>query len=291
MNVQNVVEYIIFIIFQKVIALLGFSNTRFFGNLIAFIFYSLLKIRRNVVTKNLQLAFPDFSNRDIHNLAEKNYKSFGKLLAEIFCIPSLSKNELFEIVDNSNLAELNEQNRFANGAILLTAHFGNWEIGAVSAGSQLDIPLTVLAKAQRNEFVSRWIDNMRQKHGNKVIHLGPSVREIYKAVKEKKIVGVVGDQRGPIDGDKVKFFNRDTSVFSGTAEIALKANVPIFANFVVRMEENKFINYVEEIKYQNFTGSKEEKVHMINQTYMSILEKYIRKFPEQWFWMHNIWKY
>ncbi len=291
MKFKNIFEYLLFIVFQKVIALFGFSNTRLFGNFIAYIFYSLLKIRKKVVIKNLQLAFPDFSFSQIEELAKNNYKSFGKLLAEIFCLPSLSKGDLVQKVDYTALIKLEQQNRLAEGAILITAHFFFLLIGALSVGLQLGISMNVLAKPQRNNLVSEWIDRMREKHGNKVIHLGASVRELYKAIKEKKIIGVVGDQRGPKEGDKVEFFGRDTSVFSGTADIALKANVPIFANFVVRTDDDKFINYVEEIEYQNLEGSKEKKVHMINQRYMTILEKYVRKFPEQWFWMHNIWKY
>jgi KDO2-lipid IV(A) lauroyltransferase len=132
---------------------------------------------------------------------------------------------------------------------------------------------------------------MRETHGNRVIPLGMSIRDIYKVLKDGKLLGVVGDQRGPKGGMRVKLFGRDTSIYSGTAELVLKLKVPIFVLFAVRIEGSQFTAFTEQIEIDNLPEEYDEQVKEINQRYMNLLEKYVRLYPEQWFWMHNIWKY
>ncbi|MCP5062601.1 MAG: lysophospholipid acyltransferase family protein, partial [Ignavibacteriae bacterium] len=118
-----------------------------------------------------------------------------------------------------------------------------------------------------------------------------SVKEIFKALKNNEVVGVVGDQRGPRKGIKVKYFSKDTYTFSGTAAIALKTKSPVLVMLIVRNSIGNYETKIEEIQLEELVGSKEEQIVQFNQKYMSILEKYVKQYPEQWFWMHNIWKY
>ena len=285
MTIKNYFEYILFVSIGWFFSLFGINNARYFAKSLAFIFFYIIPVRKKTVLSNLRKAFPDLPLAKLKQIAFLNYFSFCITLVELFSIKNLSIENLRKFVDCKDLLELQKMNKFENGAFFLTAHFGNWEVGASSIGVQLKTEIVVLAKPQRNFLVSNWLDNMRETFGNKVTLLGPSVREIYKAVNEKKIVGIVGDQRGPKDGDRVKFFNRDTAVFKGTAEIALKKNVPIFVILIVRNSDYTYKAVIEEINYKEFTGNQEEIAHKINQEYMSILEKQIIKNPEPLFGM------
>ncbi|MCF8243173.1 MAG: lysophospholipid acyltransferase family protein, partial [Melioribacteraceae bacterium] len=146
-------------------------------------------------------------------------------------------------------------------------------------------------KPQSNKYISKWIDDVRMQFGNKVIPLGASIRNIYKALKEGNAVGIVGDQRGSREGMRVKFFNQSTAVYPGAAQIAIKNRVPIVTVIAARVSDNKFNTFIGEIRTDDLTGSIEDQVKEVNQRYMSVLEDIIRKYPDQWFWMHNIWKY
>ena len=174
---------------------------------------------------------------------------------------------------------------------MLTAHFGNWELGAVGVGIYLDQKINVLVKSQRNPFVANWFLSMSEKFGNKQIPLGISIKEIFKALKNNEVVGVVGDQRGPRKGVKVKYFDTETYTFAGTAAIALKTKSPVLVMLSTRNSKGNYESKIEEIKLEKFVGSKDEQIIQFNQKYMNILEKYVKQYPEQWFWMHNIWKY
>ena len=120
---------------------------------------------------------------------------------------------------------------------------------------------------------------------------GINVKEIYKAIYNKEIVGVVGDQRGPKEnGVRVNLFGHSTSTYPGTAAIAIKLKAKLITAMVYRKNDFKYDCVFEEIKLPE-TEDIDVAIKEINQKYMNILEKFVTLYPEQWFWMHNIWKY
>lgn len=288
---KNKLEYIAFIGIAKIVQLLGYKRLHIPAKILSFLFYDLLKLRRNVVFKNLRIAFPNKSDGELISIAEKSYYHFSRLILEIMCIPKMSKDELYARVTCKEIPELKEIYNEGRGLIFLTAHFGNWEYGAISVPMQMGTIMYPIVKPQRNPYVTDWLKKMRETHGNRVIPLGMSIRDIYKVLKDGKLLGVVGDQRGPKGGMRVKLFGRDTSIYGGTAELVLKLKVPIFVLFAVRIEGSQFTAFTEQIEIDNLPEGYDEQVKEINQRYMNLLEKYVRLYPEQWFWMHNIWKY
>jgi KDO2-lipid IV(A) lauroyltransferase len=177
------------------------------------------------------------------------------------------------------------------GVILLSAHFGNWEYVAASASLQVDLPFHVVVKPQRNPYVTNWLNKMRTKWNNKVISLGISIREIYKNLKEKNLIAMVADQRGPYEGIRVNFFGIKTAVYSGTAALALKTKAPIIYGITVRQPDYSYNVVLEEISMENLPENEEDRIIELSQRHTSYLEKFIRQYPEQWLWMHKRWKY
>lgn len=258
---------------------------------LAFVFYNLLPLRKTVVLENLKSAFPDLDEKDISLIAKKSYKSFAITFLELLKLKYSTKQEIIDQVifdSNETVKDCIKNNK---SLILLTAHFGSWEYGAMSYGIKYNIPMNVLAKRQSNQHVTDLVTEIRTRFGNKEIFTGSSVKEIYKALLEKEIIGVVGDQRGPKEGPRVKFFGKDTAVFTGTATMALKTKTPIVVILVARQKDYKYKMISEEISFENLPEKLEDQVVEINQRYFNILERTIKEYPEQWFWMHKIWKY
>jgi KDO2-lipid IV(A) lauroyltransferase len=291
MKFRYKVEFFLLISFARFAGILRLKNARYLAKPLALIFYYLIPIRKNVVKKNLSLAFPQLNDKEINKLAFENYYSIGISLLEIIAIPYSSRDEIFSMVVNENPDLLLLPKFKESGLILYTAHFGNWELGALYVGLILDNTLHVLAKKQKNELVADWIKKGREKFGNKEILLGSSVRELYKTLKENGSVGIVGDQRGPQDGSRIDFFGRSTSIYTGAASIALKMNVPVVLAIIARRPDNRYSISFEEISYSEFQGTPGEKEIYITQKYINILQKNIEEHPEQYFWMHDIWKY
>jgi KDO2-lipid IV(A) lauroyltransferase len=293
MDLKNKLEFALFQSFSKFFSLFGIDRAKYFASLLAFIFFYLIPLRKGVVLNNLKTAFPDLDKRQIKKLAYKNYKSFAIVVIEIMCIPSLSEEKLQEKIKCDDIDIINEKYKEKNSIILLTGHFGNWELGAMVVGLLADFHLSVLVKTQRNRIFSKWMNKAREKFGNSTIVLkkGYGAREIFKSLKSGGGVGIVGDQRGKRESIRVKFFGKDTPLFSGSAAIALKTRVPTFVLLAARQSDYNYKFFAEELNFDNLPEDKEEAVRELTQRYISVIERYTRQYPEQWLWMHNIWKF
>lgn len=288
---KNKIEYFLFRSIGTLLTIWGIGSAKNTAKILAVFLFYVVPIRKKTVLGNLAKAFPQKSEKELKQLAYKNYYSFCITLIEIMCVPKLTRDKLHAIVKCTKLDFIKERYELNKGVIVCTAHFGNWELGALSVSSQLGIPFTVLAKPQRNKKVAGWLTKMREKFGSREVMLGASVRELYKGILEKGIVGIVGDQRGPKEGRRIKYFGIDTPVYHGISSIALKTGAPIITVMIVRNDNYTYDAVVEEVNVNNLPEDKEEQIYEVSQRYMDILEKHVSANPEQWFWMHKIWKY
>ena len=237
------------------------------------------------------MHFPENDLTSNKKLAFKIYLSFTITLVEIMCLPFLNKSKLADALDCSNLELILEKYNKGNGVILLSSHFGNWEYGAIATAIQTQLPFSVVVKPLRNPLVNEWMNKARTKFGNEIVPLGLSIRRTYQTLKEKKIVAMVADQRGPEEGAKVDFFGKKVAAYTGPAALALKIGAPIICGITIRGNDYKYKMVLIEISQDNLPESEEDKILEISQRYTSYLEKVIRKHPEQWLWMHKRWKY
>jgi len=288
---KNRIEYIVFVLFSFSFSLLGLNLSRKIAPLLAFVFFYFIPIRKNVVIENLQIAFPENDQTFNKKLAFRIYSSFATTLVEIMCLPFLKKSDLADALDCRNLELIIGKYNEGKGVILLSSHFGNWEFGAIATAIQTQLPFSVVVKPLRNPLVSEWMNKARTKFGNEVVPLGISIRKTYQTLKEKKIVAMVADQRGPREGVRVDFFGREVSVYTGPAALALKTGSPIIFGIPVRQKNYKYRTVLVEISQSDLPESDEDKIKEISQRHTSYLEKMIRENPEQWLWMHDRWKY
>jgi len=288
---KNKIEYIAFISFSYLFRILGLDVSRKVAPLLAFIFFYFIPIRKKVVLENLKIAFPENDYKSNKKLAFSIYSSFAIALVEIMCLPFLDKNKLNESVVCVNPQLIIEKFNQGKGVILLSSHFGNWEFGAISVAVQIQIPFSVVVKPLRNPLVYGWMNKGRTKFGNEVVPLGISIRKTYQTLKEKKIVAMVADQRGPVEGVKVDFFGRKVSIYTGPAALALKTGAPLICGIPIRTENYRYKLLLVEIPVDSLPENEEDKILEISQRYTSYLEEVIREHPEQWLWMHKRWKY
>ncbi|GMR25623.1 MAG: lysophospholipid acyltransferase family protein [Ignavibacteria bacterium] len=288
---KNIFEYILFLSFSKFFQLFGLNLSRKISFFIAILFYYIIPIRKKTVLENLHNAFPDYDEKKLKSIAFGSYKSFAIALAEILYLPAMSKEDIENQINCSNLDLIRTKYEENNGVILLTAHFGNWEFMATSVAAQLNIPLSVVIKPQRNPYVTNWMNKARTKWNNEIVPLGISIRQTYQTLKDKKIVAMVADQRGPKESIKINFFGRNLTVHTGPAVLSLKTGAPIIYGISVRQDDYSYKTVWTEISKENLPESNEEKIKEFSQRHMSYLESYIRKYPKQWLWMHKRWKH
>ncbi len=288
---KNRIEYFLFLLFSLTFRLLGLNTSRKLSSLLTFIFYFLIPIRKKTVLENLTNAFPEYDEKKIRSIAYNTYKSFLTAFIEILYLSKISRQELEAAVNCPNKDLIETKFKEEKGVILLSAHFGNWEYVAASVALQLNLPFSVVVKPQRNPYVSDWMNNVRTRWNNDIVSLGLSIRKTYQTLKEKKIVAMVADQRGPQESIKVEFFGRKVSVHMGPAVLALKTGAPILCGIPVRQKDYSYKLVMHEISKDNLPEDDEEKIIELSQRHTSYLESFIREYPEQWLWMHKRWKH
>jgi KDO2-lipid IV(A) lauroyltransferase len=290
-NLKNNLEYILFISLSYFFRIIGLKLSRRFSSVIAFFFYYLVPIRKDVVFDNLKHAFPEYSKDKIREIAYGSYKSFCFTLAEILYMPWLTDEQLKQIMVCENQDLIVNKFNENNGVILLSAHFGNWEYLATSVALQINKKFYVVVKPQRNPFVNDWMNKYRTKWTNEIVPLGVSIRNVFSVLLNKGIVAMVADQRGPKESMKLEFFGRMTSVYTGPAVLSLKTNSPIIYGISVRQKDLNYKVELFEVDRNNLPDNQDEKIKVLSERMIKNLEEIIRKNPEQWLWMHKRWKH
>ncbi|MGB2867194.1 MAG: lysophospholipid acyltransferase family protein [Bacteroidota bacterium] len=286
----HLLEYVLLRITGTVVRLLPFAYAGKLGAALGSLIYS-FGYRRSVTERNLRNAFPEYSDSQIRAIARGAFRTVGASLVEILWTPRLTKERVRAIVHYKNPEVLKSLYDRGKGVVLLSAHFGNWELMGHSIPAHLDVPMLEIVKLQSNPLVDREIDSFRQQLGNNTVPMEHSVREVLKALGEGRIVGMLADQTAPKDSVQVEFFGRQTPTFEGPAAFSLKTGAPIALGFTLREPDGSFSQEFYEVEAPEIRGDSRENIALLTQKHVRLTEEFIRKHPEQWMWMHKRWKH
>lgn len=252
---------------------------------------TVLGYRRSVTMDNLHNAFPEFDEHKLRDIARGSFRSVGTALFEFVYFPRLDSKRINELVQIGNAELVERVFSRGKGIILLTAHFGNWELLAQSVPARTGIPVHVIVKLQSNRRVDKHINDWRTMLGNIAVPMENSVRELLKALKEKKAVGMVGDQAAAKESNVVRFFGRDVQTFEGPAMFSLKMGAPLLVGFAVRQPNGTYVAEFHEVPSDDLGAYTPQNVTELTRRHVAITEAVIREHPEQWMWMHKRWKH
>lgn len=200
----------------------------------------------------------------------------------------MSGKELKEMFPDEDFRLIEESLKQGKGAILLSGHFGNWELLAKSFAQRH--PTSVIVAKQSNPMVDSLMNDTRTTKGFNTIYKDSLVfRSVSRALKNNEFVAILADQDAGRQGVFVPFFGRLASTAKGPAAFALRCDCPIFATFSIRQPDGKYRTIPKEIKKPEGV-SEEEAVEMIMAQYSKILQQQIEEYPSYWFWFHRRWK-
>ena len=175
------------------------------------------------------------------------------------------------------------------GVIVISAHLGNWELLACAA-SALGFPMRVVANRIQDSRIDRLLYGSRLAAGVAMVFRDETIIRMLRCLRNKEILAILMDQDSHFDGVFVNHFNHLTYTARGPAILALASGAPIVPVFIARDDNGYHQVYVEEPIAANPSGNREEEIRRITQSCMDVIEQYIRKFPDQWVWMHRRWK-
>jgi KDO2-lipid IV(A) lauroyltransferase len=283
------VEYALARTLEKAVATLPESAADRVGRGIGRAVYR-LGIRRKVVEENLRLAYPEKDEAWIHATARAAYEHLGRESAAILRLGRLDPQAVIDRTIPVGWEQMEEALAEGKGCILVTGHYGNWEIAAATVASR-GVPIAAIVRRQGNRLVDARLDGLRRRLGVETITQREAPSRLPRLLRKNTVIGIVGDQDARGAGVFVPFFGRPASTHRGPAVFALKLGAPVFA-CVARRQPGPGVRY--EVSGQRVpvvrTGDLDADVERLTAELAARLEGEVRKAPEQYFWFHRRWK-
>jgi KDO2-lipid IV(A) lauroyltransferase len=248
--------------------------------------------RNRIGMINLRLAFGrERVKGQFRRILKEMWTNFGRSAVEFARFPRYTRENIRQHVIWENIDRLRAVRARGNGIITMTAHFGNWDLLALSAGFE-GFPVNLITKYMRSKAITDFWMKWRARGGVNPIFKKEARREIISVLKNNGLVAFVLDQdTKPKEGGVfVEFFGHRASTLSAPALLSEKRGTPVVPVFLVRESRTKHRAYVEQpIEFENVGDHDTNTVHNTGR-YLEVLERYIREYPEQWLWIHRRWR-
>jgi KDO2-lipid IV(A) lauroyltransferase len=253
-------------------------------------FYALLPRLRKTAEVNLQIAFPEWSDAQRKTVISGMLRNLGWMAAEFARFPRHTKENIEKLVVLDGHENFLEGEKRGKGVLYLTGHIGAWELSSF-AHALYGFPLHYMARRIDNPKIDALVNRHRCLSGNRPIFKNESARVMLKVLKEAGTVGILSDQNTmPEEAVFVDFFGKLASTTTGIARVALHTDAAVVPGYAVwdehlRKYRLRFEPPVELIR----TGDAERDVLENTQKFTNVIEEIVRKYPEQWVWVHGRW--
>jgi Kdo2-lipid IVA lauroyltransferase/acyltransferase len=277
--------------FIKILGLLPRSLSRALAITLAQLIYVFHAKLRRVGMRNLEMVFPEKSVAERKRILRGVFTSLGRQLAELCQFPRYTPENVDEVVVYDGLENFERAYARGKGVLFLTAHFGAWELSAF-AHSLHGHWLHVVMRPMDNPYLDRLIEYYRTMYGNRTVAKDDFVRGLLAAMKAGETVGILMDTNmTPPQGVFVDFFGIQACTAGGLARIALRTDAAVVPGFTIWDERLgkyrlRFDPAVELVR----TGDLDKDILANTQKFTKVIEDYVRKYPDQWLWVHRRWK-
>ena len=251
------------------------------ANQFAAFVYNFIPIRRGEALKNIRRAFPDRSDLWITSILKSTYRLTCINFIELLSLPSAFKSLQFNVKNKSVIDDALAEKK---GVIVITGHFGLWEIWSAWLG-QNGYPLWGIIQRQGNKGADVYFREKRESYGLNQIYRSSSLHKVHKLLSSNKVIILASDQDAKQKGVFVKFFNKNASTHKGPAIFHLRTNAPMIFS-VSHLEPDGSIS----ISFDRLEVKNETSIDKITQAHTAMLESKVRKFPDHYFWFHRKWK-
>ncbi len=246
---------------------------------------------RAVGMRNLTLAFPTMSDEDRRRILRGEFVSLGRQLAEVCLFPSYTREKVSDIVVYDGLENYEHALARGKGVLFLTGHLGAWELSAFAHSLQ-GHPLWIVMRPLDNPYLNRLVDHYRTMHGNRTVGKDDFVRGLLAAMRAGEAVGILMDTNmTPPQGVFVNFFGIPACTASGLARIALRTDAAVVPGFTVWDEKaRKYVLRFDPAVELIRTGDDQADIVANTARFTSVIEEHVRRYPDQWLWVHRRWK-
>ncbi|MBN1823591.1 MAG: lysophospholipid acyltransferase family protein [Endomicrobiales bacterium] len=290
-KIKRYFYYIFALVLSKLILLIPFRLAVKLGGLLGLWAYYAVQKSRNVCIGNLKASFPEKSAPEIENIAKKVFVNQGKNMMELFSYPKLGQKDVEKLMKVENRQALDAALALGKGVLLASAHCGSWEITGVALSSE-GFPINAIARRIYIEGLNRMLLAYRRSKGINVIMRSDreTAKDILKGLKRNQVVAMLIDQDTEVPGVFVDFFGRPAWTPSGLASLALRIDVGVVVALDVRNPDDTHTVKVTGPVELRKSGDMGEDIKYNTQRVTAMIEEHIKRYPEQWVWMHERWK-
>ena len=275
----------------KVLGALPRGLARGLATAVASALYGVLPKLRRTAEFNLRLAFPEWDEARRRQVIRGMVRNLGWMAAEFARFPRYTRENIEDVLILDGHENFLDGQRRGKGVLYLTGHIGAWELSSF-AHALYGFPLHYMARPLDNALVDKLVNRYRCSSGNEPIFKNESARALLKILKEAGTVGILADQNTmPDEGVFVDFFGKSACTTTGIARVALHTGAAVVPGYAywdasIGTYRLRFEPAVELVR----TGNTERDIFVNTQRFAKVIEEIIRKYPEQWVWVHARWK-
>jgi KDO2-lipid IV(A) lauroyltransferase len=285
--------YIAVRIFVAIVQTLSIRQAFALSRLLAWLVHRIDRRHREVALDNLRHAFPDeMTEAERERLVRNVYRHFCGLLMEIIQLQRRINNYTWRrhiaLKDAKQLVTCLLSGR---PLMIVTGHFGNWELGGYVLGL-LGFHIHPVARPLDNPYLDDFLRQFREKKGQRLLAKKGDFDEMQSLLASGGVLATLADQDAGQRGLFVDFFGRPASTLKAIALLALEYKVPIAVAFARNLGSPfEYEMVTEELIFPEEHADRPDAVRAITQRFTSALERVVRRSPEQYFWLHRRWKH
>jgi Kdo2-lipid IVA lauroyltransferase/acyltransferase len=284
-------EYASAWIVLKLLGCLPRIMARGVGAIVAMFLFVMRPPLRRAAEFNLRLAFPELPAPARREILRRMVRNLGWLAAEFARLPRYNRSNIEKTMILDGFENFEAAERRGKGVLFLTGHMGAWELEPF-AHALYSSPIYFLARPIDNSRVDALVNRYRGASGNRPIRKNESARTILRILHEGGVIGVLADQNTvPAEAVFVDFFGVQAATTSGIARLARRTGAAVVPAYNYwDLQRGKYVLRYEPALELIATEDELADIHSFSARFNQVIEDYVRRYPDQWLWVHRRWK-
>ncbi|MDQ3180289.1 MAG: lysophospholipid acyltransferase family protein [Acidobacteriota bacterium] len=272
------------------IGLFPLKTSMSIGKNIGYAIGSLVPKLKKTGRRNLEIAFSELSADEKEKVLRGTFESLGRHLGFVSHFRKLEREDIHNLVEVVGKEHFDKAHATGRGILFFTGHFGSWEVFNLLPPA-FGFEMNILVRRIDNPLVENFVDKLRTRFGSVTLDKTKSARMMFRVLENGELLGILADLNAQEkEGVFVDFFGIPASTTISIAKLALKTNAVVLPAFAVWNEaKQKYVVHLEPpIDYEKGDKAGED-IKVLTQKITTVVEKYVRQFPEQWLWIHKRW--
>jgi KDO2-lipid IV(A) lauroyltransferase len=288
-NLRNRLEHGAALAVRAGLRPLPMSAARACGRALGHLAWHADRRHRAIALDNLAHAFPARSERERRAVARDMFRHFGAFAVELLRFSAVPDAEALARADVEGEEFLRQAYAQGRGVLLVTGHFGYWEMQSVVLGLRTPRPMSVLARPLDNPYLHDMLERIRTRSGAQVIYRQGAVRRILRELGANNGVAILIDQHLHSDAVMVDFFGRPAATTTAVAALALRTGAAVVPAFSLPLPGGRY-RFVYERPVPAPEADTPDAIGVFTQRCTDVLEMWVRRHPHLWLWMHRRWR-